>query len=138
MAHGSRIGSAVMFVQDLDRSVRFYQDVLGLAVADRSPTAALLASAAGTQLILRATGSQGTHALGGVGVQYLIWTASDEDDLHRCERALTERSAYRDTRSSGGLTVVEGSDPDDITVMIGYPGPDQVPFDTLPARIYGW
>jgi catechol 2,3-dioxygenase-like lactoylglutathione lyase family enzyme len=138
MAHGSRIGSAVMFVQDLDRSVRFYQNVLDLAVTDRSPTAALLVSTQGTQLILRAMGSQGAHALGGVGLQYLIWTADSADDLHRCERALTERSAYRDTRSSEGVTVVEGSDPDDITVMIGYPGPDQRPFDKLPARIYGW
>ena len=138
MAHGGRIGSAVMFVQDLDRSVRFYQEVLGLAVTDRSPTAALLVTAQGAQLILRAMGSQGAHALGGVGLQYLIWTADDADDLHRCERALTERSAYRETRSSEGVTVVEGSDPDGITVMIGYPGPDQQPFNKLPARIYGW
>ena len=138
MAHGSRIGSAVMFVQDLDRSVRFYQNVLDLAVTDRSPTAALLVSTQGTQLILRAMGSQGAHALGGVGLQYLIWTADDADDLQRCERALTERSAYRDTRSSEGVTVVEGSDPDNITVMIGYPGPDQRPFGKLPVRIYGW
>ena len=138
MAHGSRIGSAVMFVQDLDRSVRFYQEVLALTVTDRSSTAALLVSTQGTQLILRATGGPGAHALGGVGLQYLIWTADSADDLHRCERALTERSAYRDTRSSEGVTVVEGSDPDDITVMIGYPGPDQRPFDKLPARIYGW
>ena len=138
MAHGSRIGSAVMFVQDLDRSVRFYQNVLDLAVTDRSPTAALLVSTQGTQLILRAMGTQGAHALGGVGLQYLIWTADDADDLQRCERALTERSAYRDTRSSDGVTVVEGSDPDNITVMIGYPGPDQRPFGKLPVRIYGW
>ena len=138
MAHGSRIGSAVMFVQDLGRSVRFYQEVLGLAVTDQSPTAALLVSAQGTQLILRAMGTQGAHALGGVGLQYLIWTADDADDLQRCERALTERSAYRDTRSSEGVTVVEGSDPDNITVMIGYPGPDQRPFGKLPVRIYGW
>ena len=138
MAHGSRIGSAVMFVQDLDRSVRFYQEVLDLAVTDRSPTAALLVSTQGTQLILRAMGSQGAHALGGVGLQYLIWTVDDADDLHRCERALTQRSAYRDTRSSEGVTVVEGADPDGITVMIGYPGPDRRPLDKLPARIYGW
>ena len=138
MADGSRIGSAVMFVRDLGRSVQFYQEVLGLAVTDRNQTAALLTSAQGTQLILRAIGVQGTHALGGIGLQYLIWTAADADDLHRCERALTERSAYRDTRSSAGVTVVEGRDPDDITVMIGYPGPDQRPVDKLPARIYGW
>ncbi len=138
MAGAGRIGSAVMFVQDLDRSVRFYQEVLGLAVMDRSPTAALLASTGGTQLILRATGTPGAHALGGVGIQYLIWTAEGDADLRRCERALTKRSAHRDTRSSHGVTVVEGSDPDGITVMIGYPGPDQRPFDKLPARIYGW
>jgi catechol 2,3-dioxygenase-like lactoylglutathione lyase family enzyme len=138
MAQGSRIGSAVMFVQDLDRSLRFYQEVLDLTVTDRSSTAALLVSTQGTQLILRATGGLGTHALGGVGIQYLIWTADGDDDLHRCERALAERSAYRDTRRSEGVTVVEGSDPDDITVMIGYPGPDERPFDRIPTRIYGW
>ena len=47
MAHGARLGSVVMFVQDLDRSVSFYADVLALEVADRSPTAALLISAEG-------------------------------------------------------------------------------------------
>ena len=37
MAKGTRIGSAVMFVQQLDRSVSFYQDVLALQVADQTP-----------------------------------------------------------------------------------------------------
>jgi catechol 2,3-dioxygenase-like lactoylglutathione lyase family enzyme len=138
MARGSRIGSVVMFVRDLDRSVRFYQAVLNLAVIDRSPTAALLSSADGAQLVLRAMGTTGAHALGGVGVQYVIWTAADDQDLRRCEQALQEHSAHRDTRSGGGVTAVEGRDPDDIVVMITYPGPDQAPADKLPARIYGW
>ncbi len=127
-----------MFVQNLERSVSFYQQVLSLEVADRSPTAALLASAGGSQLILRAMGGSAVHALGGVGVQYVIWTAADEDDLDRCERVLKELSAHRDSRAAGLVRAVEGRDPDDIVVMIVHPGPDQVPLHQLPVRIYGW
>lgn len=138
MAQGARIDSVVMFVRDLDRSVSFYLDVLALAVTDRSPTAALLAGPDGTQLILRAMGANAEHALGGIGVQYVVWTASGKEDLDRCEHALKQRSAHRATRISEQATAVEGRDPDDITVMIIYPGPDQAPLHELPARIYGW
>jgi hypothetical protein len=78
------------------------------------------------------------HALGGVGVQYVIWTADDADDLARCEKVLKHRSAWRDTRTTEHVTAVEGRDPDDIVVMITYPGPDQAPLHELPVRIYGW
>ena len=118
--------------------MNFYRDVLELEVADRSPTASLLTSGSGSQLILRAMGSGAEHSLGGVGVQYVIWTAADEADLDRCERALKELSAHRETRISGPVKAVEGRDPDDIVVMIIYPGPDKVPLHELPVRIYGW
>jgi catechol 2,3-dioxygenase-like lactoylglutathione lyase family enzyme len=137
MAHGARLGSAVMFVQDLDRSVSFYRQVLALDVVDATPTAALLAGD-GAQLILRSMGSGAVHSLGGVGVQYVIWTAADEPDLERCERALKDLSAYRDSRAEGRARAVEGRDPDDIVVMVIYPGPDQLPMHELPVRIYGW
>jgi catechol 2,3-dioxygenase-like lactoylglutathione lyase family enzyme len=138
MAQGARLGSVVMFVQDLDRSVSFYTDLLALEVADRSPTAALLVSATGSQLILRAMGSNAAHALGSVGVQYVTWTADGKEDLDRAEGVLRRHAAHRQTRSSGEISVVEGRDPDDIVVMITYPGPDQVPLHELPVRIYGW
>jgi catechol 2,3-dioxygenase-like lactoylglutathione lyase family enzyme len=138
MAQGARLGSVVMFVQDLDRSVRFYTDVLTLDVADRSPTAALLRSTGGAQLILRAMGEGAAHALGSVGVQYVVWTAAGKEDLERSERVLKKRSAHRQTQSNAQVTVVEGRDPDDITVMISHPGPDQVPLHELSVRIYGW
>ena len=138
MAHGARLDSVVMFVHDLDRSVSFYSDVLNLHVADRSATAALLIGAKRSQLILRAMGRGAEHALGGVGVQYVIWTADDADDLARCEKMLKDRSAWRDTRTTEHVTAVEGRDPDDIVVMITYPGPDQAPLHELPVRIYGW
>lgn len=138
MAHGARVDSVVIFVHDLEESVSFYTGVLELTVTDRSPTAALLTSAGGTQLILRAMGHDAAHALGSVGVQYVIWTAADRADLDRCEQALKRRSAHLDTRVSEQVTAVEGRDPDGIVVMITYPGPDQVPLHKLPARIYGW
>jgi catechol 2,3-dioxygenase-like lactoylglutathione lyase family enzyme len=140
MARGARIGSAVMFVQDLDRSVSFYQEVLGLAVTNRSPTAALLTSSEGAQLILRAMGGNAAHTLGGVGVQYVAWTAGSDEDLRRAEQALREHSAHRETRGGEGegVVAVEGRDPDDIVVIIIYPGPDQVPLHELPVQIYGW
>jgi catechol-2,3-dioxygenase len=137
MTQGTRIGSVVMFVQDLERSVGFYQEVLALGVADRSATAALLTSDNGTQLILRAM-SSGVHSLGGVGVQYVIWTAPDKEDLERIERVLKQRSAHLDTRTSGNTTAVEGRDPDNITVLVIYPGPEEEPLHKLPVRIYGW
>ena len=138
MAHGARLDSVVMFVHDLNRSVSFYSDVLKLHVADRSAAAALLIGAKRSQLILRAMGRGAEHALGGVGVQYVIWTADDADDLARCEKVLKDRSAWRDSRTTEHVTAVEGRDPDDIVVMITYPGPDQAPLHELPVRIYGW
>jgi catechol-2,3-dioxygenase len=138
MANGAQIGSAVMFVQQLDRSVSFYQDVLALQIADHSPTAALLISPAGAQLILRAMGDGAGHPLGAVGLQYVIWTAASQDDLDRCERVLRNRSAHRSTRRSGEVTLVEGRDPDDVVLMVAYPGPDVMPMHKLPIRIYGW
>jgi catechol 2,3-dioxygenase-like lactoylglutathione lyase family enzyme len=138
MAGGARIGAVVIFVTELDRSVSFYADVLALRVADTSPTAALLASEEGSHLILRAMGSHAGHALGSVGVQYVVWSAPDKQELDRCEQALKQRSAHRDTRSDGNALAVEGRDPDDITVMIAYPGPGEEAAPKLPLRIYGW
>jgi catechol 2,3-dioxygenase-like lactoylglutathione lyase family enzyme len=138
MALHARLSAAVMFVRDLDVSVDFYTDVLGLEVTDRAPTAALLVSAGGCQLALRSMGEQAERPLGSVGVQYVVWAAADEGGLKRIEEALKDRSAYRETRTGHGYTVVEGHDPDDVPVLAAYPGPDEVPLRKLPARIYGW
>ena len=60
MTQGIRIGTAIKFVRDIDRSVSFYCDVLALHVTDRddSSSVALLASAYGAALILRAMGDR--------------------------------------------------------------------------------
>ncbi|HEX4059729.1 MAG TPA: VOC family protein [Streptosporangiaceae bacterium] len=138
MAQDVRLGAVVMFVRDLDRSVAFYRELLGLDVVDRSTTAALLTNPGGAELILRAMGDSAQRALGSIGAQYVIWTVSSRDDLDRCERLLRERSAHPQLRTENGAMSVEGTDPDDTPVVIVYHGPNQPPLRELPTRIYAW
>jgi catechol-2,3-dioxygenase len=138
MAEEIRLIAAVMFVQNLDKSVTFYREVLGLEVADSSPTAALLVTPDGSQLVLRAVGENATHSLGSVGVQYLAWRAATRADLDRRAETLRDHSAYRETRTDQDVTVVEGRDPDDLPIMIVYAADKQRLMRELPARIYAW
>ncbi len=138
MAEGVRLSAAVVFVRNLEKSVNFYRELLGLDVADRSTTAALLTSADGSQLVLRQFGSNAPHPLGSIGVQYLMWSASSKEDLDRRAEILRRNSAYRETRKDDDVTVVEGRDPDDVPVMILYGGGDQALPGKLPTRIYAW
>jgi catechol 2,3-dioxygenase-like lactoylglutathione lyase family enzyme len=138
MASGARLSLAVAYVRDLDASVSFYTELLGLTVTDRDATAALLASAGRSPLILRSMGSDATRAPGSVGVQFVLWAAEGKDDLDRAEQVLKSRSAHVETREGDGYTVVEGRDPDGGPVLLAYPPPDEVPMHSLPARIYAW
>jgi len=138
MAEGIRLSGAVMFVRNLDRSVTFYRDLLGLQVTDRSPTAALLINDDGSQLVLRSFGQNAPHALGSIGPQYLTWTIPTKDELDQLADTLRRHSAYRETRTDGEITVVEGRDPDDLTVMLVHTGPAMSPMRHIPARIYAW
>jgi catechol 2,3-dioxygenase-like lactoylglutathione lyase family enzyme len=138
MAEGIRLSGAVMFVRNLDRSVTFYRELLGLQVTDHNPTAALLVNEDGSQLVLRAFGQNAPHALGSIGTQYLTWTTASKDDLEERAETLRRHSAYRETRTDGENTVVEGRDPDDLTVLLVYTGPGMAPMSRIPARIYAW
>jgi catechol-2,3-dioxygenase len=138
VADNVRLSAAVVFVRNLDRSLKFYTEVLGLAVIDRSPTAVLLGADDGPQLVLRAFGENAAHPLGSLGVQYLIWMTDSRDDLDRRTALLQQRSAFQQTHSNGDAVTVEGRDPDDLVVMIGYRPPGQPAMHGLPARVYAW
>lgn len=127
-----------MFVTELDRSVVFYGELLAWDVTVRDNTVALLASPDGSQLYLRRRGPNTEHPLGHVGVQYLMWTAEDDDELRRCERVLREQSTHVTTQTGDGFTVVEGRGPDDVPILVTYPGPEQVPRHEIMQRIYEW
>jgi catechol 2,3-dioxygenase-like lactoylglutathione lyase family enzyme len=138
MAADARLSIVVIYVSDLDASVTFYTELLGLKVSDRQPTAALLASAARSPLILRSMGADATRAPGSVGVHFVVWAAATDKELDRVERMLKARSAYVETRRGDGYTMVEGRDPDDNPVLVAYPAPDEVPLHTVPVRVYAW
>jgi catechol 2,3-dioxygenase-like lactoylglutathione lyase family enzyme len=137
-SHGVRLSAAVVFVSNLDRSVRFYTEVLGLPVVDQSPTAALLGTAGGPQLVLRAFGENAAHPLGALGVQYLVWSTDSRRDFDRVTEQLRQRSALKETRDNADALAVEGRDPDDLVFMIAYQPEGQTGMGSLPARIYAW
>ncbi len=129
---GTRLSAAVMFVRNLDKSLSFYRELLGLEIADQSSTAARLDSADGWQLVLRAFGENAPHSLGTIGVQYLLWTTASKADLDACEAVLRRLSAYRETRSAGqDVSLVEGRDPDDLVVMLVYAADGKPPLREL-------
>ena len=133
-----RLASAVMFVRELERSVRFYRELLALEVTVQDNTAALLVSPDGFQLYLRSMGPRASRPLGYVGIQYLIWTADGEEDLGRCEQVLRAWSDYVTRQTVDGFTVVEGRGPDGVPVLVTYPGPDDVPRQQVLRRFYEW
>lgn len=133
-----KLASAVMFVADLARSVVFYQELLGLTATTRSDEAALLVSPDGYQLYLRSMGKRAQHPSGAIGIQYLVWTAEDEADLQRCERVLKAQSPQVTSTTVDGFRMVEGRGPDDVPVVVTYPGPDQAPRHEILQRIYAW
>lgn len=135
--HGVRLASAVMFVGDLEPSVRFYCELLNMNVTVRGNAAAPLGNPDGFQLYLRSVGPNAQHALGEI-VQYVIWTAHDPEDLRQCERFLRNAGGHVRTQSADGFTLVEGRDPSHLPVVITYPGPDEAVRHEIMSRIYSW
>jgi len=50
--------------------------------------------------------------------------------------ALRAAGAYTDTHSEGGVTFVEGRDPDDLRVLVTHPSPGEVPRTLVAARLF--
>jgi catechol 2,3-dioxygenase-like lactoylglutathione lyase family enzyme len=133
-----RLASVVMFVEDLPRSVDFYQQLLLLEPTIQNNTAALLVGPGGYQLYLTCVGSKATHSVGGLGYQYVIWTADSDKELLRCERFLRAQSDHASLSTHEGFRMVEGRDPDGVPVLVTYPGPDKQPRTEIISRIYDW
>jgi catechol 2,3-dioxygenase-like lactoylglutathione lyase family enzyme len=134
-AHRLKLASAVMFVADLERSVSFYRELLGLDVTVHDEEAALLAGD-GYQLYLREIGPRAEHPNGPIGIQYLIWTAENEGDLERCEQVLRAQNENVTRSTTDGFTMVEGRGPDGVPIIVTFPGPDQAPRHEILQRIY--
>ncbi|MEH0421150.1 VOC family protein [Streptomyces sp. B21-083] len=133
---GPWLASVVVFVHDHDASADFYQELLSMQVAVRTPSATLLVGDNGFQVYLRAVGPRASHPVGHIGAQYVIWTADGPDDFQRCQRVLEARCGHVNTTHGEGFTVIEGRDPSGLPVLVAYPGPDEVARLEIISRYY--
>ena len=113
-----RLNHAVLFVADLDRSVRFYTDVFGMDVIVREPrfSAAFLRlprSGNHHDLGLFGVGSDaGPKRRGTIGLYHLAWQLDTIDELAAARQTLIDAGAYTGESSHGATKSVYGADPD--------------------------
>lgn len=137
MTERMKLTSAVIFVRDLDRSKEFYGQLLQLNVAMTTGEALLLYAGEGDHVVLREL-ERAPGASGVVGVQYLIWTARDPEDLDRCERVLQTWGAHVSTWLDHEIRVVEGRDPDRTPILVTYPAGPGKGWTRLPTRVFSY
>jgi catechol-2,3-dioxygenase len=113
-----RLNHAVLFVRDVTRSVRFYQEAFGFEVVAEE--------AGGRAAFLRAAGSDNHHDLGlfavgpnapspppgSVGLYHLAWQVDRIEDLAAARDALARLGALAGASDHGATKSLYGHDPD--------------------------
>ena len=120
-----RLNHAVLFVADLERSVRFYTEVFAMAVVTREPRANAAFLRLGRSGNHHDLGlfEAGPHAAprrrGGIGLYHLAWQVDTIDELAQARQTLRDAGAYTGESSHGATKSVYGADPDgnDFEVM---------------------
>ena len=113
-----RLNHAVLFVSDLDRSVRFYSDVFGMEVIASEPRAnaaflRLPRSGNHHDLGLFGVGTAGgPKRRGAIGLYHLAWQLDTIDELAAARQTLLDAGAYTGESSHGATKSVYGADPD--------------------------
>jgi catechol-2,3-dioxygenase len=113
-----RLNHAVLFVADLDRSVRFYADVFGMEVIAREPRAnaaflRLPRSGNHHDLGLFGVGTTGgPKRRGAIGLYHLAWQLDTVDELLAARQVLLDAGAYTGESSHGATKSLYGADPD--------------------------
>ena len=133
----SGIFTAYLQVSDLERSLSFYRDGLGLEAEWNDGTLAVLRSAgsAAHTLVLREIGGGAERRPGEVGVTRLAWQMTQPADLDDAEERLSQHAVrYQRSREADADRIVL-RDPDGLTVILfhaGEPGLTGKP----PASLY--
>ena len=113
-----RLNHAVLFVAELDRSVRFYTDVFGMEVIATEPRAnaaflRLPRSGNHHDLGLFGVGTaNGPKRRGAIGLYHLAWQLDTIDELAAARDALVAANAYTGESSHGATKSLYGADPD--------------------------
>jgi catechol-2,3-dioxygenase len=113
-----RLNHAVLFVSDLERSLRFWTEAFGMEIVAREPRA--------NAAFLRLPRSGNHHDLGlfgigagvaprqrgTVGLYHLAWQVDTIDELEQARMTLAELEAFTGESSHGATKSVYGIDPD--------------------------
>jgi catechol-2,3-dioxygenase len=116
-----RLNHAVLFISDLDRSVRFYTEVLGFSVvtsmADQAAFLRAPDSSNDHDLGLFAMGAQAAASPAGrssVGLYHLAWEVSTLGDLDLLQHTLAAAGALTGLSDHGTTKSLYAKDPDGI------------------------
>jgi len=114
-----RLNHAVLYVRDVDRSVRFYRDTLGFRTVNEIPGRAAFLQAAGStndhDLGLFAIGTQAGASPAGrstVGLYHVAWEVDTLTELERIEGALSRHGALVGHSDHGTTKALYAHDPD--------------------------
>ncbi len=140
-----RLNHAVLYVRDLEETVRFYTDVLGFRPVNMTPDgfagAAFLQAAGSTNdhdLGLFEVGPSAGPSLAGratVGLYHLAWEVDTLDELEATAARLTDADALVGASDHGTTKSLYGKDPDGIEFEIAWIVPaDLLDDEALSAR----
>jgi catechol 2,3-dioxygenase-like lactoylglutathione lyase family enzyme len=142
----TRLNHAVLYVRDVERSVRFYSDVLGFRVLNVLPEgfrgAAFLQAPGSTNdhdLGLFEIGSAATASPAGrggsVGLYHLAWEVDTLAELERFSQRLSEAGALVGASDHGTTKSLYGQDPDGLEFEIAWIVPaDQIDESAVEGR----
>lgn len=127
--------STVIRVHELDRSLKFYCDVFSCRVGVREADMALLLTPQGFEIYLLQKAEFHTHRAGTLGVRHLLWATDNQSDLQRITERLRAYDSAVYSHTVEGMTVLEGTDPDGLRVMVANPTPGQLPRTLIAQRL---
>ena len=136
----TRLQHLVLWVSDVERSVRFYCDVLGFEVTHRRPKAAFL-KIPGTPDdhhlgLFEQTGVRPPHE-GVARMYHAAWEVGALTDLVRALRRLVEAGALVGSSDHGVSLSLYAQDPDGLEFEVFWTRPDGRPAPTRPLDLEG-
>ncbi len=133
-----------MNVADLNRSIEFYQEVLGFTVLSREEQLAAVSAPGNDEpqvIVLRALGSSPGGGARHVGLRAFVLEIESADQLDQIASDLESRRLFVGRRDHSEWSAVVGRDPDGVAVVVAqHPGEGSITQDswkTLDDFLYG-